>query len=134
MYCIQFMVFVCHHFLFHFLPLLTFDILIFSETNCIIITKLDRNGVRNVLCKNVSFCSGWVKNMPWMQYAIFICPSRDRSYYVIGYGFVHTGFRTITLVLYIRSLHNLATWFPCGKGRTLFILGSLVQRSRSLLL
>jgi hypothetical protein len=43
-------------------------------------------------------------------------------------------FRTITLVLYIGSLTNLATWFPCGRGRTLFILGSLGQRSRSLLL
>jgi hypothetical protein len=34
-------------------------------------------------------------------------------------------FRTITLVLYIGSLTYLATWFPCGRGRTLFILGSL---------
>jgi hypothetical protein len=34
-------------------------------------------------------------------------------------------FRTITLVLYIGSLPNLATWFPCVRGRTLFILGSL---------
>ena len=34
-------------------------------------------------------------------------------------------FRTITLVLYIGFLPNLATWFPCGRGRTLFILGSL---------
>jgi hypothetical protein len=47
---------------------------------------------------------------------------------------VHTGFRTITLVLYIGSLPNLVTWFPCGRGRTLFILGSLGQRSRLLLL
>ena len=47
---------------------------------------------------------------------------------------VHTGFQTITLVLYIGSLPNLATWFPCGRGRTLFILGSLGQRSRSPLL
>ena len=31
----------------------------------------------------------------------------------------------LTLVLYIGSLPNLATWFPCGRGRTLFILGSL---------
>ena len=38
---------------------------------------------------------------------------------------VHTGFRTMTLVLYIWSLPNLATWFPYGRGRTLFILGSL---------
>jgi hypothetical protein len=60
----------------------------------------------------------------------------------MGYGGwtgVHTGFRTITfhmitLVLYIGSLPNLATWFPCGRGRTLFILGSLGQRSRSPLL
>ena len=40
---------------------------------------------------------------------------------------IHTGLCTITLVLYIRSLPNLATWFPCGRGRTLFILGSLGQ-------
>jgi len=43
---------------------------------------------------------------------IFIRPSRDGPYYVIGYGRragVHTGFRTITLVLYIGSLPNLAT-------------------------
>jgi hypothetical protein len=33
----------------------------------------------------------------------------------------------ITLVLYIGSLPNLTTWFPCGRGRTLFILGSLGQ-------
>jgi hypothetical protein len=62
--------------------------------------------------------------------AVFICPSWDGPYYVIGYGGrvgVHTGFRTITLVLYIRSLPNLATWFPCGRGRTLFILGSKVK-------
>ena len=47
---------------------------------------------------------------------------------------VHTGFRTITLVLNIGSLPNLATLFPCGRGRTLFILGSLGQKSRSPLL
>jgi hypothetical protein len=41
----------------------------------------------------------------------------------------HGRFRTITLVLYIGSLTNLPTWFPCGRGRTLFILGSLGQRS-----
>ena len=34
-------------------------------------------------------------------------------------------FHTITLVQYIGSLPNLAAWFPCGSGRTLFILGSL---------
>jgi hypothetical protein len=33
----------------------------------------------------------------------------------------------ITLVLYIGSLQNLTTWFPCGRGRILFILGSLGQ-------
>ena len=44
----------------------------------------------------------------------------------IKYNFWQQGrFRTITLVLYIGSLPNLATWFPCGRGRTLFILGSL---------
>ena len=40
---------------------------------------------------------------------IFICPSRDGPYYVIGYG-GRAGVRTITLVLYIGSLPNLATW------------------------
>ena len=68
---------------------------------------------------------------------LFIRPFRGWPYYVIGYGGragVPTGFRTITLVLHIESLPNLATWFPCGKGRTLFILGSLGQRSRSPLL
>ena len=69
---------------------------------------------------------------------LLIRPFRDEPYYVIGYGGgragVHTGFCTITLVLYIRSLPNLAIWFPCGRGRTLFILGSLGQRSRSPLL
>jgi hypothetical protein len=39
----------------------------------------------------------------------------------LGMAGVHTGFRTITLVLYIGSLPNLATWL----GRTLFILGLL---------
>ena len=51
-----------------------------------------------------------------------------RPHYVIGYGGwagIHTGFRTITLVLYIRFLPTLATWFPCGRGRTPFILESL---------
>jgi hypothetical protein len=51
------------------------------------------------------------------------------------YNFWQQGrFRTITLVLSIGSLTNLATWFPFGSGRTLFILGSLGQRSRSTLL
>jgi hypothetical protein len=63
--------------------------------------------------------------------AIFIRPSRDHIMW-LGMAGVHTGFRTVTLVLYIGSLPNLATWFPCRRGRTLFILGSLGQRSRSL--
>jgi hypothetical protein len=51
------------------------------------------------------------------------------------YNFWQQGrFRKITLVLYIGSLTNLATWCPCGRGRTVFILGSLGQRSRSPLL
>jgi hypothetical protein len=45
------------------------------------------------------------------------------------YNFWQGRFRTLTLVLYIGSLTNLATWFPCVRGRTLFILGSLGQRS-----
>jgi hypothetical protein len=40
---------------------------------------------------------------------------------------VHTGFCTITLVLYIGSLPDLTTWLPCERGRTLFILGSKVK-------
>jgi hypothetical protein len=40
-------------------------------------------------------------------------------------------FRTITLVLYIGSWPSLATWFPCGRGRTLFMLGSLVSPGKS---
>ena len=56
-------------------------------------------------------------------------------YYMIRYGGragVHTGFCTITLVLYIGSLPNLVNWFPCGRARTLYMLGSLGQRSMSL--
>jgi tetrahydromethanopterin S-methyltransferase subunit E len=63
------------------------------------------------------------------SYRVFIHPSRDGAVlcdWVWRVG-VHTGFRTITLVLYIGSLPNLATWFPCGRGRTLFILGSKVK-------
>ena len=41
----------------------------------------------------------------------------------LGMAGVHTGFRTIALVLSIGSLPNLATWFPCGRGRTLFLEG-----------
>ena len=42
------------------------------------------------------------------------------------YNFWQQGrFRMITFVLYIGSLPNLTTWFPCGRGRTLFILGLL---------
>jgi hypothetical protein len=44
-------------------------------------------------------------------YSIFMHPSWDGPYYVIGYGGwadVHRGFRTITLVLYIGYLYQ--TW------------------------
>jgi hypothetical protein len=37
-------------------------------------------------------------------------------------SFLHDNF-----VLYIGSLPNLTTWFPCGRGRTLFMLGSKVK-------
>ena len=43
----------------------------------------------------------------------------------LGMAGIHTGFCTITLVLYIGSWPNLATRLRCGRGRTLFILGSL---------
>jgi hypothetical protein len=68
---------------------------------------------------------------------IFLRTTRELEYLFFCRGRragVHTGFRTITLVLYIGSLPNVATWFPCGRERTLFILGSLDQRSRSPLL
>jgi hypothetical protein len=41
--------------------------------------------------------------------------------------FPHNNFSSI-----YRIFTKLATRFPCGRGRTLFILGSLGQRSRSL--
>jgi hypothetical protein len=50
------------------------------------------------------------------------------SYY--KYNFWQQGRFHITLVLYIGSLPNLTTRFPCA--RTIFILGSLGQRSRLL--
>ena len=44
-----------------------------------------------------------------------------RPYYMIGYGGrragIHTGFRTITLVLYIWSLPNLGHMIPLCKGK-----------------
>jgi hypothetical protein len=49
---------------------------------------------------------------------------QGHSYYKYNF-WQQDRFRTISLVLYIGSLPNLATWFPCGRGRTLFILGSL---------
>ena len=56
---------------------------------------------------NVNFCHLSTEPLNLM---VFIRPSRDGPYYVIGYGGrASTGFRTITLVLYIRSLPNLAT-------------------------
>ena len=54
---------------------------------------------------------------------LLIRPSRDGPYYVIGYGGRPHRFPQKTLVLYIESLPNLATWFPCGRGITLFIFG-----------
>ena len=41
----------------------------------------------------------------------------------LGMAGVHRGFRTITLVLYIESLPNLATWFPCVRERTQLFWG-----------
>jgi hypothetical protein len=58
----------------------------------------------------------------------------NKIYNVILYQASTLTYFSTTLVLYIGSLLNLATWFPCGRGRTLFILGSLGQRSRSLTL
>ena len=44
---------------------------------------------------------------------IFLRPSRDSPYYVIGYGGragVHTDFRTITLVMYTKLGHMIPLW------------------------
>jgi hypothetical protein len=58
---------------------------------------------------------------------------KGQSHCYYKYNFWQQGrFCMITLVLYIGSLPNLTTWFPSGRGRTLYILGSLGQRSRSL--
>ena len=75
-------------------------------------------GVTSLLDKKRELC----------QFIWFLCArlETDRIMW-LGMVGVHTGFRTITLVLYIGSLQNLATWFPCGRGRTLFILGLLGQ-------
>ena len=60
---------------------------------------------------------------------------KGQGHHYYKYNFWQQGrFHMITLVLYIGSLPNLTTWLPCGRGRTLFILGSLGQRSRSPLL
>jgi hypothetical protein len=74
-----------------------------------------------------------------VKYVCFLCARLEMGRIMWlgmagGWAGIHTGFCTITLVLYIGSLPNLATWIPCGRGRTLFILGSLGQRSRSPLL
>jgi hypothetical protein len=37
-------------------------------------------------------------------------------------------FRTITLVLYIGSLPNMAKWLPCGRGKTLIYLGVIMSK------
>ena len=63
----------------------------------------------------------------YTTYMLFIRQSRDCRIMWLGMAGVDTGFRTITLVLYIGSLPSLATWFPCGRGRTVFILGSKVK-------
>jgi hypothetical protein len=66
--------------------------------------------VKNYIYSNCDLdCSG-VIGLDMTENRICICPSRDRQYYVIDYGGragIHTGFRTITLVPYIRSLPHL---------------------------
>ena len=74
-------------------------------------------------CLHTMTCMSWWKPLR----LIFLYARLD----VIGYAGrvgVHTGFRTITLVLYIGSLPNLATW----KGKNPIYFG--VIRSRSPLL
>jgi hypothetical protein len=58
------------------------------------------------------------------HFCIVMRPSRNGPHYVIRYG--GQAFTQVS-AWYIGSLPNLATWFPCGKGRTLFILGSKVK-------
>jgi hypothetical protein len=69
---------------------------------------------------------------------VFIRPYRDGPYYVIGYNgraggrphrFLHTNFSSV-----YRIFIKLGHMIPCGRERTLFILGSLGQRSRSLII
>ena len=49
-----------------------------------------------------------------------------QGHHYYKYNFWQQGrFHMIILVLYIGSWPNLDTWFACGRGRTLFILGSL---------
>ena len=77
-----------------------------------------------------SFCEHITCLLYIVRFGFYYTPVSRRAvlcdwvWRVGGWTVVHTGFCTITLVLYIGSLPNLAARFPCGKGRTLFILGS----------
>jgi hypothetical protein len=83
----------------------------------------------------VLYIGSWPNLAKWLPCGrgrtLFILGSlgqRSRSPLLYKYNFWQQDrFRTITLVLYIGSLTNLATRFPCGRGRTLFILGSKVK-------
>jgi hypothetical protein len=70
-----------------------------------------------------------VKNSIYINGDLDLWPNDPKIYRVFplpqGNHVQQDRFRMITLVLYIGSLPNLATWFPYGRGRTLFILGSL---------
>ena len=66
---------------------------------------------------------------PWkgkypVYFGVIMVKGQGHRYYKYNF-WQQDSFRTITLVLHIRTLPNLATWFPCGRGRTLFILGLL---------
>jgi hypothetical protein len=69
---------------------------------------------------------------------VFIPPYRDGPHCVIGYDgraggrphrFLHNNFSSV-----YRIFIKLGHMIPCGRGRTLYILGSLGQRSRSLII
>jgi hypothetical protein len=81
----------------------------------------------------------YIGSLPWFPcgkgtpYLFWGHEVKGQGYYKYIFG-QQGRFRMVTLVLYIGSFPNLATWFLWERGRTLFILGSLGQNSRSLLL
>ena len=118
----------CFYFKIHKLVSSYFDCIIFVSIVVVLFSSL----IRPYKMNSLFLSTGCIAQI----LTFFIRPSGDGAVLCdwVWRAGVHTGFRTITLVLYIGSLPNLATRFPCGRGRTLFILRSLGQRSRSSLL